>query len=368
MAKKRADGYLKKTFKIDGKRYYVYGHNEKELFEKEKLKRGEIEQGYSKRENPTLNDFFERWIAGRRESIKGTTIRGQEQEYKKMAEIYIPSSERTFGEMQIKKITIDDLRIVQSELKKERKSQTVNDYMALIKHIMKDAANERIIDYNPCVLLKPLRRTEEKARDTSHRALTQEEQTLFFSCERTKNSFYYNAFRIAILTGMRAGEIGALRESDLRDGLIHVERTVTRTEYGFYTIGESAKTAAGKRTIPINAAIKEVLSNQREINRLLDGNVISLDDTIFKAAERGIFLSTPADREIRRICKEIGIEPFSMHAFRATFATRAIENGMNPRTLQELLGHSNFNITMSLYGHVLNDTKTKEMEKLIIAI
>ena len=57
-----------------------------------------------------------------------------------------------------------------------------------------------------------------------------------------------------------------------------------------------------------------------------------------------------------------------MHAFRDTFETRAIENGMNPRTLQELLGHSNFNLTMSLYGHVLNDTKCKAMDELNIDI
>ena len=72
------------------------------------------------------------------------------------------------------------------------------------------------------------------------------------------------------------------------------------------------------------------------------------------------------DREIKRICKVIGIEEFTMHGFRATFATRCIEAGMNPRTLQELLGHTNFNLTMSLYGHVVNDTLKNEAEKVNI--
>ena len=79
-------------------------------------------------------------------------------------------------------------------------------------------------------------------------------------------------------------------------------------------------------------------------------------------------MSTPVDREIKRICAVAGLKPFTMHALRATFATRCIESGMNPKTLQEILGHANFNLTMSLYGHALTDTKRSEMESVVIAI
>lgn len=96
--------------------------------------------------------------------------------------------------------------------------------------------------------------------------------------------------------------------------------------------------------------------------------MVSMDDLIFKAPERGLLMATPLDREIKRICKVAGVEPFTMHAFRATFATRAIENGMNVKTLQEILGHSNFNITMSLYGHCLTDTKQAAMDTMILAL
>ena len=51
-----------------------------------------------------------------------------------------------------------------------------------------------------------------------------------------------------------------------------------------------------------------------------------------------------------------------------TCKNRCIENGMNPRTVQELLGHSNFNITMSLYGHVLDDTMSDAMSQLHIVL
>ena len=56
------------------------------------------------------------------------------------------------------------------------------------------------------------------------------------------------------------------------------------------------------------------------------------------------------------------------HALRATFATRCIEQGIEPRTLQELLGHADFGLTMNLYGYVVDNTKTKAMNKIKIAL
>ena len=79
-------------------------------------------------------------------------------------------------------------------------------------------------------------------------------------------------------------------------------------------------------------------------------------------------MATPLDREIRTICSQIGIEPFTLHSLRATYATRCIAGGMNPKTLQELLGHTSFSMTMDLYGHVLDDTKKEETEKIKIVI
>ena len=369
MPKKRADGYFKKCFTIAGKQYTVYARDKKELFKKEQAKRAEIEAGFEKRENPTVNEYYERWTEARRGTVKESTIRGQIQMFNMISDIYIPSAKRRFGELKIKDVSIDDLRLVQSELLKSRQTQTVNDYMAHFNHCMRDAIKERTIDYNPCCLLKPLKRTEERARDTTHRALSHDEEKRFFECERCKKSYYYNVYKFALCTGMRTGEIGALKKRDIHNGNIHVERTITRAEAGNYIIGDDAKTEAGRRTIPMNDTIKEILDSQNELNAVLDGeNIVSIDDLVFKAPERGLLMATPIDREIKRICKVCGIEPFTMHAFRDTFATRCIESGMNPKTLQEILGHSNFNITMSLYGHCLANTKKQEMDRVIFAI
>ncbi len=367
-SKRKSSGRLKKAFTYNGKRYYVYGYSKKELEEKAFRKRQELEAGKERRENPTLNEYHETWITARIDTIKQSTLHSQLCQYKACSNVEIKTAGRKLGDLKLSEINVDDIREVQRSLRAEgRTTQTTNDTIAHLSHIFKTAMDERRIDYNPCKLVKPLKRTEEHARDTTHRALSKEETEAFFKA--AEGSYYYDVFRFAINTGLRCGEIGALYETDIKDGLITVERTITRLANGKYEIGDSAKTKHGRRTIPVNNAISEILDHQREINSILDSkNIVPIQDRIFKAPERGLLMATPIDREIKRICKRAGIEYFTMHAFRATFATRLIEQGINPRTIQELLGHADFSITMNLYGHVLDDTKKEAMNNISIAI
>ena len=363
-AKKRADGRITKTFTFNGKRYYVYGRTASEAAEAERLKRDELAKGYEKRKDPTIKEYFEIWTQTRKGSVKANTNYTLSCFFNLASKIEIPGSGRKFGELRLSEITAEDIREIQRKVSEDHTTNGTNQTINLISHVMKTAVKERYIDFNPCELVSRLKRTEEEARDTIHRALTKEETAAFF--EAAKDSFYYQLFRFAICTGARIGEIGALFDTDIVNGLIHIERTITRTEGGAFILGESAKTAKGRRTIPVNDTITAIINAQKERNRYYFG--ISLHDRIFKNTEGGLINATAANYEIRKICKAAGIEYFSFHAFRDTFATRALEQGMNPKTLQELLGHSDFSMTMNLYGHVLDETKRDAMQKLVIAV
>jgi len=359
--KKRADGRLQTSFRFNGKRYFVTARTPEELREKESLKRAQLAAGVEIRLHPTLDEFHAKWEAARMDSIKESTLRCQSFQYKNCANVWISTAARRLGDMKMKDITADDIRTVQKALKEGHKTQTVNDNIAVLSHVFADAVRERVLDYNPCVAVRALKRTEEQGRDTIHRALTDAEAEAFMAAAST--SFYYDAFRMMLNTGMRCGEIGALRITDIRDGIIHVERTITKTSTGGYQIGDSAKTEAGRRVIPVNDTIREIVHHQQEINRMLDGDaIISMDDLIFKAPERGLLMSTPLDREIGRICKAAGIQHFTSHAFRATFCTRMIASGVPVKTVQEIMGHKNVMMTLGLYGHAQLDDKVAAME------
>lgn len=74
------------------------------------------------------------------------------------------------------------------------------------------------------------------------------------------------------------------------------------------------------------------------------------------------------DTALFKICDKVQIPRFSMHVLRHTFATRCIEGGMKPKTLQIILGHSNIGITMNLYVHTTEEEKLKEIELVANAL
>lgn len=69
------------------------------------------------------------------------------------------------------------------------------------------------------------------------------------------------------------------------------------------------------------------------------------------------------DTHLYKLCEKAGIEPFSMHTLRHTYATRAIESGMQPKVLQQLLGHASIQTTMDTYVHVTEDSLTKAVKQ-----
>lgn len=371
--KKRADGRYTKCVTYDGKKYYVYARDRQELERKAVEKLQMLAQRTEQRENPTIEHFYnEIWVKARQGIVTPATLRSQQCHYNTMSKIVIDG--KKFKDYRLSEVKADNIRTIQRVLlDKKNSEQTVNDKINFLSHIFADAVKEQYITHNPCAPVRALKRTEKQARDTIHRALTIEETHKFF--EAAQNSYYYNIYRFAINTGMRIGEIGGLKNSDIYDGKIHVERTITRLEDGSYTLGDNPKTWHGKRVIPLNNAIKEILESQRKINAMLDGNIVEMEDRdnplkglIFKAPERGLLMSTPVDRDLKRICKRTGLEHFTAHAFRATFATRCIEQLVPVKTLQELLGHADYGMTMNLYGHAVDDSKEKAMSDIDIAL
>lgn len=65
------------------------------------------------------------------------------------------------------------------------------------------------------------------------------------------------------------------------------------------------------------------------------------------------------DTHLYKLCEEAGIKPFCMHALRHTYATRAIESGMQPKVLQKLLGHASIKTTMDTYVHITDESMEK---------
>ena len=365
--KRRNDGRYQLSFTYEGKRYFVYGASKSELEDKKAQKKEELKNGLLDHNNPLLDSYYKAFTQFRRNKVRESTIRNQKKWFQKCADVTL-SGKITLGNMRIRDIKPTDIKAVQLALIEDGLStSTVNDYMAHLSHVFNAAVKDETIDRNPCRCIEEISRKEPKARDTEHRALTKEETKDFFSA--AKDSYFYNDFRMMIQTGMRIGELGALTYSDIstKDNCIRITKTVTRDEIGAYIIGAMPKTEAGNREIPLNTAIKEIVKDQIKLNKKIFG--LTLEDRLFRSIEGDILREYSINREIKRICKAAGIEYFTNHAFRSTFATRFIEQQpQDYKILSEILGHASTKITLDLYTHVMKDSKQKSMQNLAISV
>ena len=364
--RQRKDGKYESRFTINGKRYSVYADTLKECKEKDAELREKIKSGlYINNRNITLNQYYEEWKAARQGTIKGNTALNIECRYRN----HIGPA---MGHRKVADIEKREIVHLQKQLAQKQKATTVNITIVQLKSIFNAAVADGIISRNPAAGVKPLKLDEEIATKTYHRALTEEEQSIFM--EQVKQEWLYELIALLLCTGMRVGEATALTWNDIDyiNNVIHVTKTISRTAAGEYTIG-TPKSKTSIRDIPLNNTIKGVLKSQKEKLALIHGNVISMTRTVFENVYGGMVYNASVNSAIRNTLKRINrngveIEHFSAHALRDTFATRYIEQGGSPQVLKTILGHASLSMTMDLYSHVLPNTKQEEMNNINIAL
>lgn len=326
----------------------------------------------------TVDEWYNFWIANYKEGIvAGNTAKNYRDRYR----INIKNDIGNLKLCDVKQLHCQ--RILNNMFEDGRYSYGTMELTQITLHaIFKGAVENNYLNRNPAEGLKLKRREEEDER----RVLTRDEQKIFK--EYAKNSLYSNAYCLVLETGLRAGEIGGLQweDIDFENKVLYVKRTILQDpKKGGFFFG-APKTKLSKRKIPLTNEAISILNDQKVLQ-----NKLKIKSKDWNSTWNGLVFTTTNGNPVGsstfrmmmiRIINNINLdrqgssedgnyEEFKhayMHALRHTFATRCIENGVQPKTLQKILGHSTLAVTMDLYVHVTDDHIFDEIEKMNQAI
>ena len=382
----RPDGrYSYRWVGPDKKRHVVYASTLDELrVLEDNIKKDEQDGIKGDVVNATVNDMFELW----KETKRGLRDRTKTS-YEYFYELFVKP---TFGKKKIKQVKRTDVRCFYNNLLEGRglKVSTLDNVHTVLHQVFQLAVEDNIIRTNPTdLMLRDIKRTV--GRDTEpRRALTQEQEDLFFKEVLSRADFrkWYPLLYIMANTGMRVGELTGLRwcDVDLEGDTISINHTLVyynhRDERGCYYNIHKPKTAAGYRTIPITPSVKEAFMMQKDYLEFTElksvDHIDGYDDFVFINREGKVFNQGTVNAAIRRMVRiidldilekakdkepEVLIPNFSCHILRHTFATRLCEKAVNIKVIQAILGHSDFQTTMNIYVDVTNSLKKEELNK-----
>lgn len=259
----------------------------------------------------------------------------------------------------IDEVSTDELQMYLNSLR-HYSQNTIKKYIDQLNQAFKYAQNKGYIIQNPMFdIIRP--KSNKKKKEI--RALEIEEQQMLtdyllnIPIQEEPNK---NAFLLQMYMGLRIGEALALRTSDidLHKNVINISKTLTTDKDRKIIMGDTTKTYAGQRQIPIPESLLDTVKSQMILAENHKDKLLFVDKNNYYLAPRN------ANTLLQKITKKLGIENVSSHSLRHTYGTRCIESGMRAVTVQRLMGHTDISITLNTYTSILNKFKEQELEKV----
>lgn len=330
----RYEGRYIKYYDTSGKAVYGYIYSKNYADIKEQLAKCKTEkQLIIKGSNTLLCTWIDVWLNSQG-TLKPTTKRI----YKSHIENHINPK---IGNIQLKRLNTEILQNFINDL--ELSSSTTKTIFSTLKSALRVAEDKGNITN---VWSKVKLPKKEKA---FVRILSASEQQLLEKYLITDEDI---GIIISLYAGLRIGEVCALKWSDINfeSAFLMVNGTQARTEKGIEITSPKSKTS--KREIPLPPFL---ISKLKEIPHKCDF-VLSRKCKPFDVRTYR--------RHFKEILKKAKLPDIKYHSLRHSFSTRALETGMDYKTLSELLGHSSVGITLDLYAHSLKEHKIKQINKL----
>lgn len=349
---KRWEGRYIKAYTADGKAQfgYVYAKSYREA--KEKLASARMQPPVSFPARKTFGDYCGEWLNLSQNRVKQSTFA----KYHNLIMRRIVPFLGSLLPMQLNTLRIE---AYSAELLTQGLSpKTVRDALRVLRAVLQYIRKNIGASFPDIDIIYP--REEKKEM----RVLSREEQERFVRYLLAEPNPVRFGILLALLTGMRIGEVCALRWKDisLSENVIRVRATMQRLQTfdrcaaakTEVVIGE-AKSSTSHRVIPLTGQAAQLCSAMQ----VPDGEAFIL------TGERGRFVEPRAlQYQLKKHTSACGLNDVHFHSLRHTFATRCVEVGFEIKSLSEILGHASAKITLDRYVHASLELKRHNMEKL----
>lgn len=334
----------------------------------------------------TLNEWFDEWFdTVKAKKVKPTSIYPMKSRFARTFGFYL-------GNKKLKDIKPMDVQNALNAMEAEGKSNsTMRDVLGRLRECMEFALANQLIGYNQCIVIEVPwtdKITEEEI------PLTQEEQNQFLNELEEEHNWYREMFYVMFLSGVRVGELGALRweDIDFDNKCISVNHSLSCSYQNGVKVEEivSPKTVNSYRKIPFVGEAEEMLlvwkEKQERLRQQLGKRWRAPEEygnLVFVTGMGSPCTRYIVQKEIKKVIKRIRerqavdavgrdeiperFRNFHPHTIRHTFATRCFEAGIEPKVVQKLMGHANISTTLNIYTHVLEQKQMEEVAKFGMA-
>lgn len=286
----------------------------------------------------TLNRMLDDWLKAVSRSVREST----RIDYERTMKLYVRDE---LGALPAARLQPEHIEEVLDPLLDRELLATAHKVKRLLSQAFIWGQRRRWVVENPVALLDPLPRPRPDID-----AWTPDEAQRYLRTARAHE--LYALYYMAISTGLRKGELLALRWSEIRDGMIRVRRTTSRGAEG--GVVNTAKTPEGVRSVPVSPDLAAVMEAHRATAP------VSPLGLVFPSARTGGLLSgSHVNREMKSLIVAAGVPMIRFHELRKTTTSLMARAGIPPKVIQERLGHSTPDLALRIYTKVFEEDARK---------